>query len=42
VTKPIGERTGPWTPDMVGDPVQAQLLDIIAETKQGARHPAIF
>jgi DNA end-binding protein Ku len=37
VTRLIDERTKPWSPDMVADPVQARLLDIIAEKKRGKR-----
>jgi DNA end-binding protein Ku len=36
----IEERTKPWDPDMVSDPVQARLLDTIAEKKKGKKHPA--
>lgn len=36
----IDERTKPWDPDMVSDPVQARLLDIIAEKKKGRKRPA--
>ena len=37
VTKLIEERTKPWTPEMVRDPVQDRLLDIIASRKRGKR-----
>jgi DNA end-binding protein Ku len=36
----IDERTKPWDPEMVSDPVQARLLDIIAEKKKGRKRPA--
>lgn len=36
----IEERSKPWTPDMVGDPVQERLLDIIAAKKKGKKRPA--
>lgn len=39
ITRLIDERTKPWTPAMVGDPVQEKLLDIIAAKKKG-RKPA--
>jgi DNA end-binding protein Ku len=39
VTRLIDERTKPWDPDMVGDPVQAKLLDIIAAKKKGRKRP---
>ncbi len=39
-TKLIEDRTTTWNPDMVGDPVQAKLLDIIAAKKKGRRRPA--
>src|SRR3984957_15187346 len=35
----IDERTKPWTPKMVDDPVQDRLLDLIASKKKG-RKPA--
>jgi DNA end-binding protein Ku len=35
----VAERTKPWDPKMVKDPVQEHLLDIIARKKKG-RHPA--
>jgi DNA end-binding protein Ku len=35
----IRERTRDWTPDMVEDPVQARLLEIIASKKKGKRAP---
>lgn len=37
VTTLIEERTKPWDPDMTSDPVQARLLDIIAEKKKGKK-----
>ncbi|MGV6874168.1 non-homologous end joining protein Ku [Pseudochelatococcus sp. B33] len=40
VSELIEERTTSWHPDMVGDPVQAKLLDIIAAKKKGRRRPA--
>ncbi|ODN68512.1 Ku protein [Methylobrevis pamukkalensis] len=40
VTKLIDERTTSWDPDMVGDPVQARLLDIIAAKKKGRKRAA--
>jgi DNA end-binding protein Ku len=40
VTRLIEERSAPWNADMVGDPVQAKLLDIIAEKKKGRKRPA--
>jgi DNA end-binding protein Ku len=40
VTRLIEERTAPWTPDMVDDPVQAKLLEIIAAKKKGRKRPA--
>ena len=40
VTRLIDERTAKWSPDMVADPVQARLLDIIAAKKRGRRRPA--
>lgn len=40
VTRLIDERTTPWSPDMVGDPVQARLLEIIAAKKKGRKRPA--
>jgi DNA end-binding protein Ku len=35
VTKLIDKRSAAWSPDMVGDPVQARLLEIIAAKKKG-------
>lgn len=40
VTTLIEERRKPWSPNMVHDPVQARLLDIIASKKTGAKRPA--
>lgn len=40
VTRLIEERSAPWNPDMVGDPVQAKLLEIIAAKKKGRKRPA--
>src|SRR5690606_20937404 len=39
VTRLIEERSSPWDPAMVRDPVQERLLDIIAAKKKG-RKPA--
>src|SRR3546814_10905372 len=39
VTRLIEERSRPWDPSMVRDPVQERLLDIIAAKKKG-RKPA--
>lgn len=36
----IEERTKPWDPGMVADPVQEKLLDIIASKKKGRKRPA--
>ncbi|TXI00347.1 MAG: Ku protein [Rhizobium sp.] len=36
----IEERTKPWNPSMVSDPVQEKLLDIIASKKKGRKRPA--
>jgi len=36
----IESRSKPWDPDMVRDPVQEKLLDIIASKKKGCRRPA--
>lgn len=40
VTKLIDERTEPWRPDMVSDPVQDRLLDIIEAKKKKQKRPA--
>jgi DNA end-binding protein Ku len=40
MTTLIEDRTKPWDPDMVSDPVQARLLDIIAEKKKGKKRRA--
>jgi DNA end-binding protein Ku len=40
VTKVIEERTAPWSPTMVNDPVQERLLDIIAAKKKGKKREA--
>jgi DNA end-binding protein Ku len=37
VTRLIDERTKPWDPEMVADPVQARLLDIIAAKRKGRK-----
>lgn len=39
VTKLIEERSKPWAPSMVKDPVQENLLHIIASKKKGKRPP---
>jgi DNA end-binding protein Ku len=36
----IEERIRSWDPDMVSDPVQARLLDLIASKKKGGKRPA--
>ncbi len=36
----IDERTKPWDPKMVDDPVQDRLLEIIAAKKKGKKRPA--
>lgn len=38
--KLIAERTEDWAPEMVDDPVQARLRDIIAARKKGAKRKA--
>jgi DNA end-binding protein Ku len=40
LTKLIGERTKPWTPAMVKDPVQDNLLKLIASKKKGKKRVA--
>lgn len=40
MTTLIEQRKTRWSPELVGDPVQARLLDIIEEKKRGARRPA--
>lgn len=40
LTKLIDERTAPWDPAMVHDPVQEKLLDIIAAKKKGKKRVA--
>ncbi len=40
VAKLIEERKKPWSPDMVRDPIQARLLQIIEEKKKGVRRTA--
>jgi DNA end-binding protein Ku len=37
LTRLIGQRGAPWSRDMVADPVQARLLDIIAAKKKGRK-----
>lgn len=39
VTRLIKERTSKWDPKMVADPVQARLLEIIANKKKGRKSP---
>jgi DNA end-binding protein Ku len=39
VTELIKERSTTWSPDLVTDPVQARILDLIASKKKGARKP---
>ena len=39
-TELIAERTKPWRPDMVDDPVQARLLELIEAKKKGVRRTA--
>lgn len=39
VTTMIEERTKPWDPGMVDDPVQARLLEIVASKKKGQKRP---
>ena len=39
VSQLIRERTAKWKPDMVADPVQARLLEIIADKKKGRKKP---
>lgn len=36
----IDERSAPWSPDMVDDPVQARLLELIKSKKKSRRKPA--
>jgi DNA end-binding protein Ku len=36
----IEERTKPWEPNMVADPVQERLLDLIASKKKGRKNSA--
>ncbi|MDE1992638.1 MAG: Ku protein [Rhizobiaceae bacterium] len=38
--KLIDERTKPWAPSMVSDPVQEKLLDLIAAKKKGRKRTA--
>ncbi len=40
VTRLIDERRQDWTPKMAADPVQENLLDIIAAKKKGRKRPA--
>ena len=40
IKKLIGERTAPWAPAMIKDPVQDRLLDIISAKKKGRKKPA--
>ncbi|GGE53725.1 non-homologous end joining protein Ku [Agaricicola taiwanensis] len=39
IKKLIDERTKHWTPEMVDDPVQGRLLEIIADRKKGRKRP---
>lgn len=39
VSELIAERKKPWSPDMVHDPVQEQIVDIINEKKKGRPPP---
>jgi DNA end-binding protein Ku len=39
VTTLIDERTKKWSPDMVRDPVQKRLLEIISSKKKGGKRP---
>jgi DNA end-binding protein Ku len=39
IIKLIEDRIAPWDPKMVGDPVQAKLLDIITAKKKGRKRP---
>ena len=39
VKRLIDERSKPWDPEMVGDPVQERLLEIIASKRKGKRPP---
>lgn len=38
LTRLIDDRTSPWRPDMVADPVQDALLEIISAKKKKKRH----
>lgn len=40
VTRLIEERTKPWDPSMVDDPVQERLLEIITAKQKGRKRPA--
>lgn len=40
VARLIDERTTAWKPDMVDDPVQARLLELIAAKKKGRKRAA--
>jgi DNA end-binding protein Ku len=40
VTRLISDRTMEWTPEMVHDPVQERLLDIIAAKRKSGKRPA--
>lgn len=40
MTTLIEQRRRRWSPELAGDPVQARLLEIIAEKKRGAGRPA--
>jgi len=39
VRRLIAERTRPWDPEMVDDPVQARLLQIVAAKRKGRKRP---
>lgn len=40
VARLIAARTKPWNPEMVSDPVQERLLDVISEKTKGRKRPA--
>jgi DNA end-binding protein Ku len=39
VTKLVDDRSAPWNAEMVADPVQSKLLEIISEKKKGRKRP---
>ena len=41
VEKLIKEKSQPWNPDMVHDPVQERLLDIVASKRKGKKPPKV-